>query len=487
MSIKGSLLKNSAWSVSSVLVNQLFGFIVLAVLARYIVPTQYGIVAFAVVFIEFTRTIMLAGLPDALVRQKQWDEEFASTVFWANMAMATALSLATALAGLIIIFAGSTTLGYVFLALAPGFLLDAVAASPDAKLRHDFKFSTISVRDVSANFLGGIIAIVAVVSGLGLWAIVIRRMATAVLSVALLWSVTDWRPRFTFSFPLLKPVIAYSWHLMTANLLGQLNFRGVEFILGAFAGPTALALYQIAGRGLNMILAATILPLQRVALTAFSKLPDERAVGSAYLRITNMTALITFPVFIGAAVISEEFVALSFGPAWQAAGAIMALQALLVGPHTLNYFSTPAISAVGKSRLIARYNMFMIVTTIATTAAAAPFGVFWVALANSIRAHLILPVALQNLKRGVGVPPIQALMGLAAPAAAAAIMAAAMLLARRYLLADLSPLARLAIMVPAGGILYGLAICGLAPDRVRAAFSTVSPGLQRIRRRVGIA
>lgn len=491
--LKRSLAASSFWSVSAVIVNQLFTFVVMAVVARILLPKDFGIVAFASVFIELTRSVMLGGLPEALVREKIWSDSRASTAFWANVGLSLVVGTLTALCA-VILTATSTRglLGPVLLALAPCFLLDGLSAAHEAKMRHEFQFKALARRSIIANLGGGIVSLALALAGAGVWALVAQRIVTSILQAAILWASSHWRPKPVFEWPVLRAMLAFSVPMMGSRLLGQLNLRGVEFVLGLLGGPVALGVYRLAYRGLNLLIQSTITPVQSASLSAFSKLKNEEDVCRAYLRVTKMTALLSFPVFFGAAAIAKDFVALAFGPQWTEAGPAMQFLAWMVAPATLTYFLNPAMAAVGRSKLIFGQSMAKAISYVGVACLTAPHGAVAVALGQACVAYAGLPFAMLTLKKGIGVKLRDSLDSIWAPAVAAGLMSLSVIALQKFALSEAHSIVRLVISVGAGLPLYLLALRLIGWRHVQFVWNDVGqllpgPGRRLLQRWIGQA
>src|SRR3546814_1941574 len=79
MTIKQKLAVSGAWSIVAAVFNNLSTIIIFVALARLLTPEQFGIVAYATVFVELSRTLVQGGIPDALIQRSEWDDSLAST------------------------------------------------------------------------------------------------------------------------------------------------------------------------------------------------------------------------------------------------------------------------------------------------------------------------------------------------------------------------------------------------------------------------
>lgn len=455
MSIKAKIFTGSLWSIAGTGTTLLSNFIVFALLARLLQPVDFGLVAFAAIFIDLARNLMSGGIAESLIQRKEWDETAASTSFWLVLASSVLFTLGTA--GITVPLAylyGSPTLAEIFLVLSLSLLIDGVRGVHEAKLRREFGYKALAARTVIASIVSGICGIALALAGFGVWALVASRLVAAALQTIVVLCSISWAPRFVFSRAECAGLLRFGADIVGSRLVVQLNGRVAELVVGLVLGPVALGFFNVAGRALNLLFQIAISPIQTTALSAFSRLKDARAIGDAYLRMTRATALVAFPIFFGAAATAPDFVVVCFGNHWQPSGTIMTLLAIAAVPTALITFVQPALVAVGRTRLALSSNFIVLVASTAAVLVAVPFGIVAVAIARAVRAHATAPYMLSALRKGVGLPIGQALRSVWEPWTAAAAMCAAVMLARLYVFDDIVPFARLLICVALGGVVY---------------------------------
>jgi O-antigen/teichoic acid export membrane protein len=485
MNIRRKILSSSFWLLAGKGATMMSSFIVFALMARLLTPIDFGLVAFASVFIEIARRFMFGGFPEALIQRKEWDETAASTVFWLNLG--SSIVLAGVLAAIGIPLASgydSALFAGVFLALSLSLVIDALRGAQEAKLRRDFGYKVLAVRMVVASIVSGIAGVAMAFAGLGVWALVGQRLIAAMLQTIIVWCTVPWRPKFAFSRVECASLFGFGVNMMGAGLLGQLSARVPDFVVGVFLGPVALGLFRVASRAIYFLVQMTIMPIQATAFSAFSRLPDAPAVGRAYLRMTRATAFVSFPVFIGAASIAPDFVVVCFGSQWEASGPILTALALVVAPATLLYFAPPALAALGRTQLVLLSGLATFVTNAIAALVTVSFGVVAVAVGQTARAHVTAPIALHMLRKGVGLPVFGALRSIVEPGVASLLMAAVVALVRLHVLEDLSPLARLAICVILGATVYAGLLLAIFRAYVVEVMLEIIPTLPPAVRRV---
>jgi O-antigen/teichoic acid export membrane protein len=482
--IKQQFAANSVWVVLGRGSTNFAGFVIFVLLARFLGPADFGLVTFAALFIELTRPLAQAGFPQALIQRPTWDNDVASNAFWVTVILAIIVALL--LWGALTPFMTANydpKLEWVLPSLALTLVIDAMRATHEAKLQREFSYKLLAKRSVFATIIGGIIGVVLAYFGFGVWALVINRLVTSLLLTLILWNTVRWAPKFTLSVGTLKPLFAFGIHLSGAGLIGQVNRRVADILIGAFLGPASVGFFRAGTRAVNMLNDAVIQPMNQTALSALSRVNEAGSVAKAYLRITKACGLISFPIYYGTAVTAHDFVLVFFGTRWEASGDVMSMFALFGGAGTLNYFSGAALSAVGRTRLVLCTNLFSLISSIILTVVLVKYGIWAVALGFAVRAHLVVPFVLMMLKRGLHLRPIAAIRGILPPFLAASVMALLLVLLKLEVLGDLSPLVRLAILVPVGAALYVGGLFLFGRKYVKEMQTELAPIVNRFLRR----
>ena len=475
MSIKARFAASSLWIVSGTAANNLSGFVIFAILARLLRPEEIGLVALAMIYMEFSRIVAAGGLVESLIRRSDWDDAVASTAFWGSIAIGAVLALATIVAATLLSDYLLSGFAPVLTVLALAFVTDAARIVPEAKLRREFRYRDLSARNFAASVLGGIIGIWMALHGFGVWALVGQRVTGSLAHAVLSSLASGWRPRLHFALAEFRPLVDFGMPLVVAQVAAFANTRVSELALGLMAGPGAVAYFRTGRRGLELLVQSTLQPMYAAALSAMARLDGRPAVAGAYQRLTAACAMVAAPSFCGAAVIAPDFVRLCFGPQWGPSGQVLALLSLMVGAAVLRYFVDPALIAVGRSRDVLRGNLLLVAGNACAAALTAPFGVGAVAAGQTAASYLTLPGLLALLQRGVGVAPLGALRGIAVPTVAALAMAAILVGVRELWLPAASPILRVSTLVPLGALIYLLLLWLFGRSYLRRTLAEVRP------------
>lgn len=477
--VKKRVFSASLWSVASSLGTQASTFIIFIILARLLSPKDFGLVALASSFIDLSRSVILGGIPEALIQRKEWEERVANTAFWLNVIGGLLFTGAIlAICGGAALMGSDSELWLVFAALSSTLVIDGLRGVHEARLRREFDYKKLAARSVIASIVGGVAGVAMAWGGFGVWALVGNRVVTATTQTLIIWTATHYRPRLVVDRAEVKPLLSFSSEVLAGRLLGQLNQRLADMILGIVAGATVLGFYRVGSRSLNFIVQATVVPLQTTTLSAFARL-DAAGQARAYNRFTQMAAAMTFPAFFGSCAIAPDFILVAFGEKWAASAPVMMILTLGVLPLTLNYFFQPAMQARGRPRAAIGPEAFKVAAGAAILGVAGRFGILASATGDVARKYVALPNTLRVLKRELNVAPKDLLLGILPPLLCAAAMAGVILGLRATLWSDMQPVLRLALSIGLGGVVYVGGMRLFARTYLLSVFGSLRPGLPK--------
>ena len=149
-------------------------------------------------------------------------------------------------------------------------------------LKREMDFRTLSIRSNIGVVAGGVVGLGMAFTGFGAWALVGQILARDGVGLVLLWKLSEWRPRFSFSWWHMRDLMGFSVSNFAAQLAIFAEMQASSVILGLFFGPVAVGLYRIAERVMGSVVTMTMTSIQSVALPEFSGFkPNRRGCGRA--------------------------------------------------------------------------------------------------------------------------------------------------------------------------------------------------------------
>ncbi|MEM7435805.1 MAG: lipopolysaccharide biosynthesis protein [Myxococcota bacterium] len=471
------VMKGVFWTVFQAVAGRALSFIVFIVLARLLVPADFGLVAMAGVFIAVLELLVQQGFSVAITQRETLEPAHESTAFWSNMILSVVLAGAFWIAAEPVAQLYRTeALVSVIRWLCPVLPLRALATVHIGLLQRHFRFRALGLLSVFGALVGGVAGISAAFLGWGVYALVVQQVVAGFVYVVSIWGVTRWVPTWTFSFGHLRDLISFSAHIVGAGILDVLNRRSDDLIIGLYLGDVALGLYAVAYRVLLVLNQVLAKPGTLVAFTAFSRFQDDRErVRMGFYESTRAASVISTPVFVGIAWLAPLGLPLVFGDKYVESGAVLQILALAGLGQAIFHFNSSVYLSVGRPDIRLKLLAINAAVHVAALLVAVRFGIEAVALAFVLRVYLLLPLDLIALRRLIDLSTKRYFANFVPAFFGSVALSLAVL---GVLALPLSPLFKLSLAVVAGALAYALTLFGVAPDLVRGIWSRVKVAVQ---------
>ncbi len=480
MDIKQQAARGVLWSAVGTWGQQLGTFLVFAVLARLLSPAAFGLVALATVFTAFVKILAEQGLVDAVVQRPEIDERDLDTAFWANLAVSVMLAgILAAVAPAIATVMGQPLLGPVLAALSLGIVFAAFSGVQRAILARDLAFSSLTLRTLISVTVGSIAGVTAAVLGAGVWSLVVLNLSTEAAGAITLWTVSDWRPRFHFSFRRLRSLTSFGLNIVGFKILNFLNRRSDDLLIGYQLGAVSLGYYTIAKKLVLVMITITTNVVGSVAFPVFSRIQgDADVIRRGYYKAIRLTSLIAFPAFIGMAAAAPELIELLFGAKWAPSIPVMRIFAIVGLIQSVLFVPGIAMKALGKPSWRLGITALITAATLGTIFVTVQWGIVAVAAGLALVNLVLAPLTLVAARKLVGADA-RTMVRQIIPALSASIIMATVVLALGYLLGDLRLIFQVLAMVTAGVVAYVLTLWVIARPLISEALDLVRLALRR--------
>lgn len=465
VSLQGRVASGLTWTVLHTWGGQLLQLAVFVVLARLLLPVDFGLVALAAVFVSFAQLVVDQGLGDALIQRRDLTRSHIDTAFWVTLLTGVLLTVAgMVVAHPIALLLGDPKLGPILQVLSLTFTLSALSSIQVALLRRALDFRALAIRVLVAIAGGGAVGIALAAIGAGPWALVGQQLASAVLSVVVLWRFTAWRPRLEASGRHFRELFGFGAHVVGSDLLNFLSRNVDNLLIGVVLGPAPLGIYAVGYRILDVSQRLLVNVARKVTFPAFSRLQHDRdRMRRAYLRVGRTAGVVILPGYLWLAVAAPEITTVLFGQRWEMSGQVAAIL-FLIGPVlSLQAFSDSLLNAAGHPEVVFRFRLFTAVVNVIGFLVAVSFGILAVAFAYVLRGYLLLPVILWLTRVHAGIPVRSYLSQFFGIGAATALMVAALLAIKVGPARALPPGPMLLIEIVVGAGAYIIALRLLEP------------------------
>ncbi len=480
--VSGSAVRaGTRWTTASYVVTQLVRFAAQIVLARVLAPADFGLMAMAMITMQFLDLFRDLGTRAAIVQRPTMDRAFASSIFYLNVALGLVFAaVLVGAAGPIAGAFGNPGLAPLLQLLAVATLLTSWGLVHQALMHRELRFRAAAAVQIVAAGVNGAVAVVLALQGFGVWSLVLGFVAGAFAGTVLAWLVSPWRPARSFSWSHPREVAAYSLNLSGSDVIGFSLSVFERFLMGRLLGAGPLGIWSLAGRIFMYPLEATVNVLHQVLFPTLARIENHRDLGAAYLRAVGVVAVLSLPAMVGLALVAEPLVTGVLGTRWAAAVPIMMILAPIGAVEAIGNTASLIYKVTDRTDWLLRWSIGSGALVAASVAIGVQWGLLGVAVAHAIVSVLLVYPCFAIPFRLIDLPMTALLRVLRPSLAATAAMAAAVEVVRRAVdPLHLPPLALLAVLAGTGAVVYGGIMLVWRPQGLRDLVAVAAPRLAR--------
>jgi O-antigen/teichoic acid export membrane protein len=372
------LVRGSAWLALSYGGSQIVSFVIAVIVAHFVEPSDFGLVALASVAIVALWTLQESGLGLAIILRRTEVGRAAGTAFvftaTAGFVMyAAAFGLAPLLADLF----SEPRLTEVMRVLSLVLIIRGLSLIPGALIERELVFANRAKGELAAATTQAAVAIPLAVYGFGVWSLVAAQLAGAAVQAVVFWVVTPLRPiPRLFSFDVLRELGRFGRHMTAANIVYFIDQNVDTAVVGRLLGAANVGYYNIAWRLSNLPATGIGYIVGRVMFPAYATIQHDRAAfRDAFLSNVRRVALISLPVGIGILLAAHPIVVGLFGERWEPAVAPLQILAVFGVTRAFTGTTPPVLQAAGRPQLVFLLSVWhLIVITAALLILTPPFG-----------------------------------------------------------------------------------------------------------------
>ena len=358
--LKDKTIKAIGWTSIEKISFNLVKFVIGIILARLLMPSDYGLVGMLSIFIGIAMVLVDSGFGNALIQKKQPQDIDYSTIFLFNIFIGVVGYLiiffsARAIAN----FYDSPQLFTITRVFGLIVLINALSVIPITYLKKhlDFKLQTkISVLSV---IVSGIIGIAMAYKGFGVWALIFQTLSRDTLKTVLLWKASKVKIDFRFSSVSFKSLFGFGSKLLLAGLIDTIFVNIYYVIIAKIYSSVTLGYFSRARHFMELSVFSLSEILNKVSFPVFALIQDDQEkLKQVYRKTSKLIAYFTFPSLIGLIVIADPFVRVLLTEKWMPV--VPMLQWLCLGGmlYPLQALNLGIIKAKGRSDLFLGLEIF---------------------------------------------------------------------------------------------------------------------------------
>jgi O-antigen/teichoic acid export membrane protein len=368
------------------------GLISTVVLARLLVPGDFGLVAMAMSVVSGLELFRAFSFDVALIQKSDADRSYYDTAWTLNVLFGVALALILlGITPFAAEFFKEPRLQVVMQLIALGVFVSGfenigvVAFRKDLDFRKEFLLRVVQKACSTAICLSFAFLLK------NYWALVIGTVADNILGVLITYVAHPFRPRFSLAMS--RHLVSFSKWLLATNVLYFFRDRGADYVLGRVAGASTLGLFTISVDIANLPTAEIIAPINRAVLPAYAKMAhDLEQLRQGFLNVIGFVLALALPAGFGIAVTSDLIVNVLLGTKWAAAAPTISILAISGAINALQTNSGVVHYAMGRPRTVATMSMVHVLFLFPSVVwAAYYYGAIGIAWANLAAIVAIVP------------------------------------------------------------------------------------------------
>jgi PST family polysaccharide transporter len=377
-SIRGAVFMASG-NAADILVR--FGSI--AILARLLVPEDFGLIAMVMALTSILDGFRDFGLSAATVQRPDINHWQITNLFWLNVAVGVILaSIVATAAPLIAAFYQESRLVDISVALSLVFVWNGLTVQHEALLIRQLRQGELALIRLAASFISVIIAVGLAMNDWGYWSLVWREIARSALITGGVWIRCLWIPGLPHRRVGTRSLVRFGSEISLTHFLTSLIMHVDKLLVGRLFGAAAVGIYRQAQQLILAPIDQLNQPINGVAQPGLSALQrDPVRYRRFYEKIVFIVAALTIPLGLFIAVCAEEITLLMLGPNWT--DATVFVRIFGVGAAIRPAIGTSAIVLItcGKSTLYLAVSIVHAVCLTLSLLAAIPWGAVGIAIA----------------------------------------------------------------------------------------------------------
>lgn len=455
-------LKSSAFLLGGVFYSRIINMLMTIVLARLLVPADFGLVALGTTLLLMVNAITDLSLGSAMIHQKELTKKDFDTAFTLNLMRNFMVALVMIVAGFILANAyNDDRLIWICGGLALRPLIAGFGSPLYVLYAKELRFGTVAFQE-GLNYTAQFIISTAVAYyTASYWSIVAGAVSASLVGTIITYIAAPYVPRLSLAS--YRSILGFSVWLTLNQILTIVGNRFEAFLAGGWLGLAVFGAYSVASNMAGVINQSAVQPIQRVLFPGFAKIADDRKrLRQAFQRGQAALFAFGFAVGIGTAVIAEPFIYLSLGPKWPVAVIVMQTISPVLGAQIVFGPTYGLANALGATRMLFQRSLILVFIRVPIIL----FGLYFYGLTGLLVARFITAGLVEStanffvIRSLIGLGPWEQLSVTWRSWISGAAMAAACI-AVRY---ELGPVTSnyeaglmLAIQIPLGAIVY----CGV--------------------------
>lgn len=372
----GTAVTGVVWSAVERFSVQGTQFLMSLVIARFVEPAEYGLIAMIAIFMAIAQTFVDSGFGNALIQKKDRSDIDYSTVFYFNIALSLLLYAGLyAAAPLVARFYEQPILVPVTRWVGLNLIFIAFSIVQRAKLTVDLDFRRQAEVSLLAVIISGVLGIYTAYIGWGVWALVVQTLSNNFFTAFFFGIIAKWKPLWVFSRDSFRKLFAFGSKLLASGLLQTVYLNLYSLVIGKWYNAADAGFYnrassisQYSGINLIQVITRVLYPLQCVHQD------DDDWLVATFPKFLRITCFCVFPTMACVAILSKPLVLIILSERWLPCARLISILCMAYIWSPIGMLNNHLINSKGRSDLFLKAEVIKKTTAVVVLIATLPFG-----------------------------------------------------------------------------------------------------------------
>ncbi|MGB5261651.1 MAG: lipopolysaccharide biosynthesis protein [Gammaproteobacteria bacterium] len=390
MTLARQTITGVIWNFSEQIGRRGINVLVTLLLAHFLVPEDFGLVAVTSAIIMVASGLMESGFRQALIRMEHAGPVDYNTAFFSNIglgvvAYAGVFMLAPVVAG----FYEEPRITALIQVGGILILINAFHVVQYAILSKDMDFRSLLLASIPASIVAGVLAVFLAIIDMGVWALIAHMMLYALLNNVFIWRRSDWRPTVAVSQKSFRELFGFGSRLFVASTIDVVFKNLYVVVIAKIFFATIAGYYFFASKIKDLIVGQLVYSIMTVVYPALSTVQhDNEKLKDGFRKVLRLSTFILFPAMAFLAALAEPLFAVLLSDSWLPAVPylqILCIAGLLVPVHSINL---NILQIKGRSDLFLRLEIIKKAVLVVILSISLQFGIFGVLVGQIVASVL---------------------------------------------------------------------------------------------------
>lgn len=372
------MTKGLVWSAVERFSVQGVQFVLSIIIARLIMPSDYGLIAMMTIFLAIAQVFIDSGLSQALIHKNDCNDIDYSTAFFMNIIVAgIAYCILFLLSPYIAIFYSELDLKLLLRIASLNIVINSFGIVQKTIFTRSVDFKTQAKASLCGVIVGGFLGIYLAYCGFGVWALVSQSLVSSFINTLFLWILSKWRPVLIFSKKAFKQLYGFGIKLLFTGLISTIYANIYSLIIGKFYNSSSLGLYNRAytlsaypSTNLVSIISRVVYPIECGLQNDNVKLKE------SFLKTISISSYIIFPLMLGLASIAKPFVMVVLSSKWEGASEYLTIICFALMWNHIMFLNWQLLSVKGRTDLSLKSEIIKKIFSVVILIVTIPLGIY---------------------------------------------------------------------------------------------------------------